>query len=151
LDLNSSAPYHLFEQEVVAFLAQHWPPPKTASREERAAATLRVRAEATERGYSSYHQLTKTAAGEPLGVLQDLNKLSSTEIGKAVAGVAQDIPGDAGLRMPSEEGGAAADHPEQWLNQIFGSLAMSIAGGASNIQRNIIAERGLGLPRGQEV
>lgn len=101
--------------------------------------------------YSSYHQLTKTAAGEPLGVLQDLNKLSSTEIGKAVAGVAQDILGDAGLRMPSEDGGAAADHPEQWLNQIFGSLAMSIAGGASNIQRNIIAERGLGLPRGQEV
>jgi alkylation response protein AidB-like acyl-CoA dehydrogenase len=29
----------------------------------------------------------------------------------------------------------------------MGSLGNSIAGGASNIQRNIIAERGLGLPR----
>ncbi len=101
--------------------------------------------------YSSYHQLTRTAAGEALGVLQDINKLSSTEIGKAIAAVAQDILGDEGLHMPSEDGGPAASHPEQWLNQIFGSLAMSIAGGASNIQRNIIAERGLGLPREQDL
>jgi hypothetical protein len=57
-------------------------------------------------------------------------------------------PGFAGRR---KEGGAAADHPEQWLNQIVGSLAMSTAGGASNIQRNIIAEPRRGLPRGQEV
>ncbi len=101
--------------------------------------------------YSSYYQLTRAAAGEPLGILQDINKLSSTEIGKAIAGVAQDILGDDGLVMPSEDGGPAANHPEQWLNQIFGSLAMSIAGGASNIQRNIIAERGLGLPREQDL
>jgi len=101
--------------------------------------------------YSSYHQLTRTAAGESLGILQDINKLSSTEIGKAIAGVAEDILGDDGLHLPTEDGGPAASHPEQWLNQIFGSLAMSIAGGASNIQRNIIAERGLGLPREQEL
>ena len=99
--------------------------------------------------YSSYHQLTKDAAGEPLGILQNLNKLSGTEIAKAIAGIAEDVLGDAGLIMPQVEGASASNRPEQWLNQIFGSLALSIAGGASNIQRNIISERGLGLPREQ--
>lgn len=97
--------------------------------------------------YSSYHQLTKTSNGESPGILQNLNKLSSTEIGKSVAAVAEDILGDLTLIMPSLEGGSAAARPEQWLNQIFGSLALSIAGGTSNIQRNIIAERGFELPR----
>jgi len=36
---------------------------------------------------------------------------------------------------------------ERWIRQVMGSLGLSIAGGTSNIQRNIIAERGLGLPR----
>jgi alkylation response protein AidB-like acyl-CoA dehydrogenase len=99
--------------------------------------------------YSAYHQLTKDAAGESPGILLHLNKLSSSEIGKNIAIIAQDILGDEGLHMPPAEGGPAASHPESWLNQIFGSLALSIAGGTSNIQRNIIAERGLGLPREQ--
>jgi alkylation response protein AidB-like acyl-CoA dehydrogenase len=36
---------------------------------------------------------------------------------------------------------------ERWVNHILGSLAATIGGGTSNIQLNIIAERGLGLPR----
>ena len=37
--------------------------------------------------------------------------------------------------------------PGGWTAQYMFALANSIAGGASNIQRNIIGERGLGLPR----
>jgi alkylation response protein AidB-like acyl-CoA dehydrogenase len=35
----------------------------------------------------------------------------------------------------------------KWIERFMISLSMSIAGGTSNIQRNIIAERSLGLPR----
>ena len=77
-----------------------------------------------------------------------MNKLAASEIGLRIAELASDIIGDEGLSFPEADG--ARDDPARWLQQIFGSLALSIAGGASNIQRNVIAERGLGLPRGNE-
>jgi hypothetical protein len=33
------------------------------------------------------------------------------------------------------------------MNQILSSLAMAMGGGTSNVQRNVIAERGFGLPK----
>ena len=53
----------------------------------------------------------------------------------------------AGSLIEPASAGTRGRGPERWLDQIMGSLGKSIAGGASNIQRNIIAERGLGLPR----
>jgi hypothetical protein len=96
--------------------------------------------------YSGYYQLTCDVAGRSAGVHALLNKLGATSIGQEIAGIASDIVGDRALHMPSNEG-SGQRNPEQWLNQIFGSLGLSIAGGASNIQRNVISERGLGLPR----
>jgi alkylation response protein AidB-like acyl-CoA dehydrogenase len=73
-------------------------------------------------------------------------KLYLTEIGHEIALCAQELIGEAALAEPAVAG-TRGRGPERWLNQIMGSLGLSIAGGASNIQRNIIGERGLGLPR----
>ena len=77
-------------------------------------------------------------------------KLLLTEIGHDMALLAQDVIGEAGMVEPVGAGGRGPRGPRgpnKWLDQIMGSLGNSIAGGTTNIQRNIIGERGLGLPR----
>ncbi|MCY1438195.1 hypothetical protein D9M71_543870 [compost metagenome] len=62
-----------------------------------------------------------------------------------MADIAREVLGDDFMLSPF--GREAEAGPEKWLNQYLGSLGIAIAGGTSNIQRNVIAERGLGLPR----
>jgi alkylation response protein AidB-like acyl-CoA dehydrogenase len=99
--------------------------------------------------YSSFRLFSCQLAQEDPGPLQLMMKLLLTEIGHEIALLAQELIGEDGMTEP---GAAGAERSTQrgrnkWLDQIMGSLGNSIAGGASNIQRNIIAERGLGLPR----
>jgi len=102
--------------------------------------------------YSSDYVTSCGLKGADPGILQLLNKLLATEIGHEIARTALDLIGDASLLEPFEtrEGRGAPTlrrGHERWMNQFMGSLGNAIAGGTSNIQRNIIAERGLGLPR----
>jgi alkylation response protein AidB-like acyl-CoA dehydrogenase len=96
--------------------------------------------------YSSFRLFSCAAAGEEPGPISLMMKLALTECGHEIALLAQELAGDA-LMMEPASAGTRGRGPEKWLDQIMGSLGNSIAGGASNIQRNIIAERGLGLPR----
>jgi alkylation response protein AidB-like acyl-CoA dehydrogenase len=97
--------------------------------------------------YSSFRLFSHQAAGEDAGPLQLMMKLLLTEIGHDIALLAQDLIGEQGMIEPAAGRGDGPRGANKWLEQIMGSLGNSIAGGASNIQRNIIAERGLGLPR----
>lgn len=100
--------------------------------------------------YSSFRLFSCAAAGENAGPIELMMKLLLTEIGHEIALLAQELIGEQGMVEPASAKGRGKHElrgPNKWLDQIMGSLGNSIAGGASNIQRNIIAERGLGLPR----
>jgi alkylation response protein AidB-like acyl-CoA dehydrogenase len=97
--------------------------------------------------YSSFRQFSCAAVGEDAGPVQLMMKLLLTEIGHDMALLAQELIGAAGLVEPPGARGRGPRGPNKWLDQIMGSLGNSIAGGTSNIQRSIIAERALGLPR----
>jgi alkylation response protein AidB-like acyl-CoA dehydrogenase len=71
-----------------------------------------------------------------------MNKVFTTELNQRIARTSVKLLGLAG--QLSEEG-----HPMEarWLYHYLRSVANTIEGGSSEIQRNIIATRGLGLPR----
>jgi alkylation response protein AidB-like acyl-CoA dehydrogenase len=95
--------------------------------------------------YSSFRQTSMSAHGEDAGIIGLLSKLYGTNIGHDIASVARDLMGDAFMLAPPAESAWRQAGIEKWNNQFMGSLGIAIAGGTSNIQRNIIAERGLGL------
>jgi alkylation response protein AidB-like acyl-CoA dehydrogenase len=97
---------------------------------------------------SGYYQLTCAATGKNPGAIGVMNKLIGTNLSQEMAKLAYELLADdalleAGERRPGE----SPDGIAGWIGQYMGSLGGAIAGGSSNIQRNVIGERALGLPR----
>ncbi|MBS1847808.1 MAG: acyl-CoA dehydrogenase family protein, partial [Actinobacteria bacterium] len=96
-----------------------------------------------------YRSFAKLAAGGDAPE-QALMKLFASEVRRDVAGVGADLAGTGALVIGDAplDGHQAIDEPQgTWLEQWFGAFANTISAGTSEIQRNIIAERVLGLPR----
>lgn len=85
-----------------------------------------------------YMMVEATERGVDLGPEGALMHLPYTELEQEVYRLAIDIFGPRGLKRST-----AMD----WVMAYFKSLSCTIAGGTSEIQRNIIGERLLGLPR----
>jgi len=91
--------------------------------------------------------LTEQARGIDPGVRRFIVKYGGTMCGHRLSALAIDALAAAGLVF--ETGGEAAQDDEiaNWNTDYLYDIGLFIGGGTSNIQKNIIGERGLGLPR----
>ncbi|MGH7916766.1 MAG: acyl-CoA dehydrogenase family protein, partial [Candidatus Binataceae bacterium] len=72
-------------------------------------------------------------------------KLFGSELGVRIARFASELLGGYALMGAATE--MVPDAP-RWLNRVLSSRQYTIAGGTSEIQKNILGERQLGLPKG---
>jgi alkylation response protein AidB-like acyl-CoA dehydrogenase len=91
--------------------------------------------------------LTDQARGEDPGLRRLIVKYGGTVLGHRLSALAVDALGAEGLTALSQGEDAQDDDAANWNNDYLYDIGLLIGGGTSNIQRNIIGERGLGLPR----
>jgi alkylation response protein AidB-like acyl-CoA dehydrogenase len=88
--------------------------------------------------------LTRQLKGEPLGSETSINKLHRAELELELGELALEIQGSQGSLAPGSE---EAPDAGRWQRFALSWAEVVIGGGTPNIQRNIIAERILGLPK----
>jgi len=86
--------------------------------------------------------------GEQPGPEASIRKLLADEHGQAIMGLAKDLAGTAGLLTDVGPMGAA---PDLWHHGFLFARALTIGGGTTQVQRNILGERVLGLPKDLDV
>jgi alkylation response protein AidB-like acyl-CoA dehydrogenase len=105
-------------------------------------ADLMIRVEAMK--YHSFRQLTDNIKGRAPGIGASINKLVSTELNHDLCAMALEILGSYG---PLARDSKYVEDRGIWPYEFMFTLGLVIGGGTSQIQKNIISERGLGMPR----
>jgi alkylation response protein AidB-like acyl-CoA dehydrogenase len=94
--------------------------------------------------FNGLRLVTAQLAGESPGLAALIVKLQGCEINHQLAALAIDALGELGVLYDSSP--HLRDHGI-WQQRYMFDLGLIIGGGTAQIQKNIIAERGLGLPR----
>ncbi|HET7340615.1 MAG TPA: acyl-CoA dehydrogenase family protein, partial [Methylomirabilota bacterium] len=95
--------------------------------------------------FTRFRALTRQIRGEPPGPEGSILKLWGTELGVRIADAAGELLGMHALVNESTE--LVPDAP-RWFNRLVAARQYTISAGTSEIQRNILGERVLGLPKG---
>jgi alkylation response protein AidB-like acyl-CoA dehydrogenase len=105
---------------------------------------LRLQARVLSMRYHSLRMLTCRLKQESPGVAGLVTKLTGCELSHQIAALAIDALGELGALYHGSKYLRAGG---MWQFQYMFSLGLIIGGGTAQIQKNIISERGLGLPR----
>jgi alkylation response protein AidB-like acyl-CoA dehydrogenase len=106
-------------------------------------AQLSIEAEAIR--YTGYRQLTRQLKGQPPGAESSMLKLCSTDLAVRIAAFATEL---LGPYSQFEQGAEFAIDDGIWSQRMLAARGPTIYAGTNQIQRNIIGERVLGLPKG---
>ncbi|MGK2948235.1 MAG: acyl-CoA dehydrogenase family protein [Acidimicrobiales bacterium] len=87
--------------------------------------------------------VTARIKGEPPGAEASIRKILADEHGQRIMGLAKDLAGPAGMLST---GGPLGSDPAMWHYGFLFAPALTVGGGTGEVQRNIVAERVLGLP-----
>jgi alkylation response protein AidB-like acyl-CoA dehydrogenase len=92
--------------------------------------------------------VTARIKGEPPGAEASIRKILADEHGQAIMGLAKDLAGAGGMLV---DGGPLGSSADLWHYGFLFSPALTVGGGTGEVQRNIVAERVLGLPHDVDV
>ncbi len=95
--------------------------------------------------YNSFRQLTRQLHGDPPGPEGSIGKLAASELHLRIAHFATELLGPYGQLALGEMNGPDGGY---WSRRALASRLYTIAGGTSEIMRNIIGDRVLALPKG---
>jgi alkylation response protein AidB-like acyl-CoA dehydrogenase len=92
--------------------------------------------------------VTARIKGDPPGAEASIRKILADEHGQRIMGLAKDLAGASGMLTDAGPLGADAG---PWHHGFLFAPALTVGGGTGEVQRNIVAERVLGLPHDVDV
>jgi alkylation response protein AidB-like acyl-CoA dehydrogenase len=100
--------------------------------------------------YQGLRTLSAVVANKEPGPASALNKMFWSEYAQRFAELVMNIRGADSMIMPNREGGGDGTgkyEPDRWQRNFLSTRSVTIWGGTAQVQRNIVGERVLGLPK----
>ena len=120
-----------------------WDDPRTRDR------LVRLYCEERARAWTNQRVRARLAAGRAPGPESSIGKVHASELNQRIQEAAADLLGAAGVAWPGDAADSA-DYARSMPAEVRGMLrsrANTIEGGTSEVNRNVLAERVLGLPK----
>lgn len=108
---------------------------------------LRLQGEVMAARHHNLRLVSDQSEGIDPGIGNLIVKYHGTMLANRLTSLAIDVLGSAGLAYEPQGEAAEDDQATTWHIDYMYDIGLIIGGGSSNIQKNIIGERGLGLPR----